>query len=287
MPKFTVDSRTVVTADTTKKKLGDVFETYSPKQAKVQDITALVHGESGVGKTAFLSGFPNPIFIFTEDSGQFMECRRTLVYAWKDFCKTIVTLERLKSTFKDEDPPPTLIIDTVDQLYTMCENHVCEVRGMEYPSDATSGAGWAYVGNEFAQWFRRARALFGGVWMTTHTTELYTIDAGFDERKGKKVPEMGKRAWRVIRPHLAVTIFLDAVRMQNKDGKLHNARVAKISVDPQHAAKKRHGLNLPDQVLCPDPNAGHNPAGPFLDAFKQALIKGETITPSTGGQSNG
>lgn len=279
MPKkFTLDSRMVVTADTTKKSLGDVFESYSPQQAKVQDITALVHGESGVGKTAFMAGFPNPIFIFTEDSGQFMECRRTLVYTWKDFCKTIVTLERLKPTFKNEDPPPTLILDTVDELYIQCENHVCEVRGMEYPSDASSGAGWAYVGNEFAQWFRRARALFGGVWMTTHTTELQTVDADFSERKGKKVPELGKRAWRVIRPHLALTIFLDSVRMQ-KEGKLVNTIVAKMSVDPYHSAKVRIGLHMPAQVLCPDPNEGHNPAGPFLEAFKQALSKGEIVTP--------
>lgn len=66
-------------------------------------------------------------------------------------------------------PYRSIVIDIVDNLYTMCLNHVCERKGIAYPPENDFGKTWKEVREE---WERGLRALldFCGVTFITHCT---------------------------------------------------------------------------------------------------------------------
>lgn len=65
----------------------------------------------------------------------------------------------------------TLIIDTVDMLYPMAMDFVCKRLGVEHPSDADHGKGWAALSREWNRLHQKLLMMDCSIVYVSHSTE--------------------------------------------------------------------------------------------------------------------
>lgn len=104
-----------------------------------------IYGEPKTGKTTWASQFPGALFILTEPGAKFQR-----VYGGdkvhKNWAEIRDTVGRL---CKEDHQFETVIIDTVDNAWEFCSQHVCKEKGIEHESDEGYGKGWNAVKKEF------------------------------------------------------------------------------------------------------------------------------------------
>jgi hypothetical protein len=99
----------------------------------------VLHGHPGVGKTSTAAGFPNPVFIQTEDG-----CPAGLTIASFGLAESFASvIEALTWLGKEEHSYQTLVIDSLDQLEPLIQTALCTDRG--YQSIESPGFGKGYV----------------------------------------------------------------------------------------------------------------------------------------------
>lgn len=130
-------------------------------------IKALLYGPPKIGKSTFASQI-NPehtLFIATEPGLGALEVYQQPVTTWAEFRAVGADLA------KDPGPFEVVVIDTVDELYRMCSDHVCAELGIKHPSDADYGKGWAAVSDEFRLRVGKLAGLGLGVWFISHAED--------------------------------------------------------------------------------------------------------------------
>ena len=65
----------------------------------------------------------------------------------------------------------TLVIDTIDRLYPLCSHDVCQKEGIEHPSDADWGRGWAQIRKEWERVFNKLNMMDCATLFVAHSTE--------------------------------------------------------------------------------------------------------------------
>jgi len=99
----------------------------------------VLHGAPGIGKTSMGSGFPNPVFIQTEDG-----CTAGLTIASFGLCESFANvIEALAWLGKEDHVYQTLVVDSLDQLEPLVQAALCADRG--YASIESPGFGKGYV----------------------------------------------------------------------------------------------------------------------------------------------
>jgi len=99
----------------------------------------VLHGAPGIGKTSMGSGFPNPVFIQTEDG-----CPAGLTIASFGLCESFASVvEALSWLGKEDHGYQTLVVDSLDQLEPLVQAALCADRG--YASIESPGFGKGYV----------------------------------------------------------------------------------------------------------------------------------------------
>ena len=68
-------------------------------------------------------------------------------------------------------PFKTIIVDTVDNAYRMCADHVCAKFKIEHESDLGYGKGWALINNEFHRVHTKLAFLPYGLFLVSHSVE--------------------------------------------------------------------------------------------------------------------
>lgn len=133
-------------------------------------ITAIILGDTGIGKTTMAATFPSPIFLDLDQGGEFIDCPRILITepdprkALEDLQKAIGDLERAFS-----EPKPkyeTIVLDTLDELVWLAkEGLMAEVgRARDRKSggaDWMSPADWDRLLNIVLPILRRLKRLPG------------------------------------------------------------------------------------------------------------------------------
>lgn len=130
-------------------------------------LKALLYGPPKVGKSTFASKI-NPdhtLFIATEPGLGALEVYESPVGSWAEFRQVGADLAADRKQFE------VVVIDTVDELYRMCSDHVCADLGIKHPADADYGKGWAAVRDEFALRVGKLTALGLGVWFISHAED--------------------------------------------------------------------------------------------------------------------
>ncbi len=197
-----------------------------------QELLQLYYGAPGVGKTTFASNLPKPnLFLATEDGQRALEAYVTKINSWKDFLDVIELLES-----GEGEKFYSVTIDTVDNLFWFCENHICKVNRIDHMSDAEWGKGWSFLKKEFKMATQRLQDLGIGVIFISHAKEVEV------KRRSLKidrwVPTFGKQCREIILP-LVDEMFYFAVEERTEDKKFINERLVFCHPGESWEAKDR------------------------------------------------
>lgn len=146
------------------------LELPSEKQAPTltpEHMKALLFGPPKVGKTTFVAELDpdNTLFLACEPGVGALEVYTVPITSWTEFREVGAELVKQPGRFK------TLAIDTVDELYRMCSDHVCAEHGVKHPSDLEYGKGWSLVSDEWRLRVGKLAGLGLGVWFISHAKE--------------------------------------------------------------------------------------------------------------------
>ena len=109
-------------------------------KGKIKRPTKLfVYGVEGVGKSTFAAQFPTPLFIDLEDRTAHLDIDRVPCSNYAEFSATLAALKEEMGEYK------TLVIDTVDWLETMIQQHVANAEGHKSIEDFGYGRGYKFV----------------------------------------------------------------------------------------------------------------------------------------------
>ena len=107
----------------------------------------VVYGPEGVGKSTFMSHFPNPIFSDTEESTVRLNVRRfekpsswTMLLQQANYIKSNIGICE------------SYIVDTADWAERLCSNHICSKSKVNGIEDFGYGKGYVYLEEEFGRW---------------------------------------------------------------------------------------------------------------------------------------
>lgn len=179
-----------------------------PAAAEVQNIlpfdelTMLVFGEPGTGKTSFFAGNPSTLFLGTEPGQDFVKARIRpitdteakrlgLTSSWNVFQQMVRVIYKQKASGQlAEKGVKGVTIDIVDNLYTACLNSVCHDRGIEYPPENDFGKSWKAVGDEWRLWMKRLMECVNVNYVTHCTQEKIEIElpSGIKKEVGRFQP---------------------------------------------------------------------------------------------------
>lgn len=164
----------------------------TPAVAELDRASILLYGPVKVGKTTIAASFPRPLFAATEDGQKFIEAYRQPVTTWQDFLDLSEAFQKEKHEFR------TLVIDTADMLFQLCQLHVCEKLGVEHPSEKEYGKGWDALYREFTLALSPLAKMPSGLVFLSHEKSVEV--QGRAVKLMKTVPTMPGQARRIIMP---------------------------------------------------------------------------------------
>jgi len=175
-----------------------------PKQAlyipRFEDMTMLIYGEQGAGKTSFFSGEDDPLICAVEPGSDFVNGRVVPIHDWATFCQLVQDIYQVKC--KTPHLISSVVIDIIDGLYSLCEAHVCSLHGVNTIKDVGGwGAGHAEVKKAFTDWVTSLYQLVPIRFITHQTDEEYEVvnDAGLIEKRQKKTAQFNGKKGELVR----------------------------------------------------------------------------------------
>lgn len=197
----------------------------------------LIYGVPKCGKSEWSSCFPSAIFLECEPGLNHLEVFKVPTYSWESF------LEACKLIAKGDHKFQTVVIDTVDNAFKMCSEHVCAKHGIEYEGDMAHGKGWALVKNEWHRVLTRLASLPYGLILISHA-----VDRTIEMRTGeytKTVPSLPDRARNVVLGLVDMILYGDSVARKDASGNVIIDRVLRTKPHPTYEAGDRTG-RLPE-----------------------------------------
>ncbi len=212
-----------------------------PRQVKFY-----TYGAPGVGKTTLASRFRKqkedgtwiePIFLCTEEGVGFLEVYKVPIPSWGTFKET---LKQIVEADPEAQTYGTIVVDTIDLLFTMCEKFVCELKQITHPSELEWGKGWAALRDEFQVVLSYLSRMKQGLVLVGH--------AKIWEKKERGIvttciqPTLNNTGRRVVLPIVDVILYIEAIEVQGVDGKFYNKRIMRSEPTDMIEAKDRTGM---------------------------------------------
>jgi hypothetical protein len=149
----------------------------------------LCYGDPKVGKSTFCSQMPDPLFIATEEGLHALEVFQAPVTTWEEIIKVL-------SELHSSDRFQTVVIDTIDNAYQMCQDYICKKHEIKHPQDLDWGKGWSLVNKEFQRVMVKLTREGRGIVFVSHAQHI-TIKTRTSEIT-KAVPTLPNSARRFI-----------------------------------------------------------------------------------------
>lgn len=108
----------------------------TPAATNLNDFSWLFYGEPGIGKSTLANSFPGALFLDVDQGLKGIEAAKIDLTSWGDFLQSVKAIRDESHDFR------TVVVDTVDLLFMLCEKSVCEDLGIEHVSEAQWGKGW-------------------------------------------------------------------------------------------------------------------------------------------------
>jgi hypothetical protein len=167
---------------------------------RFEDLTMLIYGEQGAGKTSFFSGEDDPLICAVEPGSDFIEGRVVPVNDWETFCQLVCEVHEIKKT--EPHKISSVVIDIIDGLHRLCEDYVCRLHKAKTVKDVGGyGQGHAEVRKTFTEWLTSLYHAVPIRFITHQTDEEYEVvgQAGLLEKHMKKVAQFNGRKGELIR----------------------------------------------------------------------------------------
>jgi hypothetical protein len=199
--------------------------------------TILLYSQPKLGKSTFASQFPDAVFFECEPGLNHLDVYKVPTYTWDDLLSACKQIADGKHPFK------TIVVDTVDNAFKFCSEHVCAKHNIEYEGDMGHGKGWALVKNEWHRVLTRLASLPYGLVLISHAQ-----DKVIETRTGeytKTQPSLPDRARNVVIGLVDIILYGDAVTRKDEAGAVTIDRVLRTKPHPTYEAGDRTG-RLPD-----------------------------------------
>lgn len=226
----------------------------SPATAKM-----LVYGAPGIGKTTLAVGLDpdRTLLVATEPGYGGIEAFVATPTSWEELRQLGAELSKGEHDFT------TLVLDTADEAFRLCQDFVMREHKIKHPSDLEWGKGWALLTDEFRLRIAKLCNLGMGVVFVSHAK-----DEKIEGRVGsitKSVPTMSGQAGKFI------TGFVDYILFCTFDGE--GRRVIRTEPSEQWDAKARIALPDPLPLDAQAVKQAMQSAQPKPAAVKQAKSK--------------
>jgi len=114
----------------------------------------VVYGPEGIGKSTFVSQFPNALFIDTEGSTKHMDVARTpKPSSWTMILEQVQYVKQNPTSFQ------TLVIDTADWAERLCIESICSENQKTGIEDFGYGKGYIYLVEKFGKLLNKLEEL--------------------------------------------------------------------------------------------------------------------------------
>lgn len=151
--------------------------------------SVLLYGEPKSGKTTTASKFPKSLlFAFEKGYNALPGVMAQPINSWGEFKKFLGELKQPAVQEKFS----TIIIDTADIAYNLCEKFICSRENVDTIADLAYGKGYSMVGAEFDESLRRILNLNYGLILISHSTDKTFKDTDGNEYQ-QIVPTLDKR----------------------------------------------------------------------------------------------
>lgn len=170
-----------------------------------------IYGREKVGKSTFGARLPRALFCNFEVGTNFISgVRAQNITTWSDFKLVLRQLGQPKA----HDIYDTVVIDTVGQAYTLCEEFICAQAGVQKLGDIPYGAGYASCKKEFEGALRKITMLGFGVCCICHSE--VKKEAGPNDTVIEVVsPAMPSRAADVVNRLVDIIAYIDVSYDEN------------------------------------------------------------------------
>jgi len=247
----------------------------TPPKRNLSELTTLIVGFPKAGKTTLASRFPNSVILATEAGQNAIECYRVTIDSWATFLAVCNELAQGGHSFR------TIVVDTIDNLWLLCQRHICEKHHVEHEADLAYGKGYALILTEFQRVLTKLSHLPYGLVMISHAEleEVKTRTGSYH----KAVPSLREKPRKVVLGIADLILYCDLETVSNPDGQPTMRRVMRTKPSPYWEAGDRTG-RLPATIdldydafvaafeaaqQCPAMSGPGNPATPQGDANDQ------------------
>lgn len=170
-----------------------------------EDFTILLYGAPKTGKSTLASQFEKPLFLATEAGLNSLSTYNVEIDNWEKFLTVCAEIASGNHDFK------TIVIDTIDNLFSMCSFYICTKNKIQHESELDWGKGWKLVEEEFARAITKLSLLPYGLLMISHAEqdEIKTRTGTITKWR----PTMPKQARKRVIP---MCDFIFFVTIENK-----------------------------------------------------------------------
>lgn len=161
----------------------------------------LIYGDKKSGKTSNAVKFPKPILLAFEKgynmlSGVIAQPINKWAEALKVKKQLLIDVDRVDKGAKQETTFKTVIVDTADIAYDLCETHILAKEGVEYLDETESKRGYKAVEREFDTFFQEIVKAGYTLVVISHSDTVQVKEAG--EKYDRTQPTVAKRGLKVL-----------------------------------------------------------------------------------------
>jgi hypothetical protein len=226
------------------------------------DLTVLVYGQTKIGKSTFCAQSEGALFLATEPGLNALDVYQVPVQSWDDLLNACAELEKGGHPFK------TVIIDTIDNAYKFCTDHILKKLKVEHESDLGYGKGYAIVNNEFQRVLTKLAFRPYGLFLVSHSKETEV-----ETRTGKytrTVPTLPDKARKIVLGMVDMVLYCDLEDGEDKTTR----RLIRTKPSKYYEAGDRTG-RLPETLDLD--------FAKFFDAFSVAIAPLKAAASKTAG----
>ena len=192
-----------------------------------------------VHNSSWCSQAENALFLATEPGLNALDVYQAPIQSWDQLLAACSEIAEGKHSFK------IIIIDTIDNAYRMCAEHVCAKFKIEHESDLGYGKGWALINNEFHRVLTKLAFLPYGLFLVSHS-----VEREIETRTGKYtriVPTLPDKARKIVLGMVDLILYCDLEAVTDDEGKTTYRRVMRTKPSPHYEAGDRTG-RLPETI---------------------------------------